>query len=286
VQQALNNQRNVVLVGVSGSGKSRTCYDICRRDRFCLYLDWANDPDLESLVASLAQLEIPQKFFKSPQTDSFLHQVNLLTMQMIMSRLIVLKLKLNDANQFTPDDFFQLQQYSSRIDCVFSRILELVKQLPDYILIEKCTELIVWATRTTRFCVVLDEVHVLLQVLDGAFHSSTEPSVNQETGKYVAPRSYFSFMASFMRRHSIQTVWAGTHLRIGDISRIFSARAASADTGPLVFKDFNFLHSSLIQRLLDEWLAVVINEQLRNRISSELQGRPRIFIGFIALLAQ
>ena len=292
VQQALNNRRNVVLVGVSGSGKSRTCYDICRRsDRYCLYLDWANHPDLGSLIDSLAQLEIPRKFFTSPQTDSFRNQVKVLTMQMMLGRLIVLKLKLTDPDDpFTPDDFFQFQQYNSRnrSDCVHSKINELVKQLPRNVIIEKYNELILWATKTTgnKLCVVLDEVHVLLEVLDGAFHSSTEPSVNQDTGKYVAPRSYFSFIASFMRHYSIQTVWAGTHLRIGDISRIFSARAASTDDGPFVFKDFNFLHSSLIRRLLDEWVAVDIDEKLKTRISSELQGRPRLFIGFIALLAQ
>jgi hypothetical protein len=152
--------------------------------------------------------------------------------------------------------------------------------------IEKSSELILWAKTSCQLCIVLDEVHVLLEVLDGAFHSSTEPSVNQETGKYVAPRSYFSFIASFMRRNSIQTVWAGTHLRIGDISRIFSARAASMDTGPLVFKEFNFFNSCLLRRLLDEWIAVAIDEKLKTRISSELQGRPRLFIGFIALSAQ
>ena len=153
-------------------------------------------------------------------------------------------------------------------------------------MIEKSSELILWAKTSCQLCIVLDEVHVLLEVLDGAFHSSTEPSVNQETGKYVAPRSYFSFIASFMRRNSIQTVWAGTHLRIGDISRIFSARAASMDTGPLVFKEFNFFNSCLLRRLLDEWIAVAIDEKLKTRISSELQGRPRLFIGFIALSAQ
>ena len=280
--------QDVVLLGVSGSGKTRTCYDLCRSDRFCVFLDWATHTDLKALRKNLEQLTPPQDFRKSSQLDLFHSNVDLLTMQMFVCRLIVLQIKIKESDitgqEFTPDDFFQLQQLSrNRSQCVFTRVMTELKKLPPQVIMEKCDSLFTWATNLP-VCVLMDEVHTLLGLLQGGFHSSTDGSINWKTGKYKSPRGYFSYMASFLRSYRVRTVWSGTHLRIGDISRIVSARAASTDL-PLVFQEFNYLTPSMIRKLLDRWTTIT-DETLKERISNELQGRPRLFMAFICRLAE
>jgi hypothetical protein len=128
----------------------------------------------------------------------------------------------------------------------------------------------------------MDEVHLLLDTLPTAFHSNRSAAVKGTTNQYVEPRSYFSFLANFLREYGLETVWAGTHLRIGHISRISSNASINR---PVVFTDFNYLTSTMIEKLLDEWV-VIRDVNLKMAIASQLQGRPRIFMSFIQSLSK
>ena len=134
VQKELRGRRNVVMIGVSGSGKSRTCYDICRGETFCLYWDWAGHRDLDFLLSCLLELIPPKTFYASPEKQQFRLSVETFTMRMILCRLVILELCLERAHvqgtRFTPDDFFQFQQSSNDSDsCVFTKANMLCSEL-------------------------------------------------------------------------------------------------------------------------------------------------------------
>ncbi|KAJ3226219.1 hypothetical protein HDU78_010439 [Chytriomyces hyalinus] len=59
-------ERTIILVGVSGCGKTRTCYDFVRY-RWCLYYDCAEDVDVLELIRLL---ERAAPSFKSPQEQA------------------------------------------------------------------------------------------------------------------------------------------------------------------------------------------------------------------------
>ena len=83
-------------------------------------------------------------------------------------------------------------------------------------------DLVQWA-RATDVVFVADESHLCLDTLRDKFHSCKNSSVTS-AGVYQEPRSFFSFLANFMFETRLSCVWAGTHMRIGDVSLVAYAR--------------------------------------------------------------
>ncbi len=200
----------------------------------------------------------------------------------ITMRLLICRWKVLLINQsYTADTYFQMQQLSrARNLCVFSDALELMIEVPDHEIETEFRAMISWI-QDKGIRIVMDEVQTLLDVLPKAFHSSDSSEVGPDN-EYLYPRSYFSFLAKFLRENGIRTVWAGTHLRIGDITRISSDVEV---VRPFVFQNFNFLTAPVIRRLLEKWV-YVCSDALQDRISNQLQGRPRIFMSFIVDLTR
>ncbi len=265
-------EADVVMVGVSGCGKSRTCFDFCR-GRFCVYLDWANHRDLQAFTSSLPILQTRRD---QDIVRAFEKEIKIASMRLLLSRLMIIKQRSGKS----PDDIFQLQHFFCVRDV---GLFECVSQLSDKSLIDEFNHLAEWA-RQQGIVVVSDESHVLLGVLSGQFHSVTSGAINDQ-GQYEKPRSFLSFFVKFLKDYGLRSVWAGTHLRLGDIALFNSARLGYGPSKPYLLTDFNYLSHDMIYKLLGKW--VVINcVALKKRISYELQGRPRFFMTFLTALSR
>ena len=279
IMRQYDKRPEIVLLGVSGCGKSRTCYDYCR-SRYSIYLDWSHHVDLRRFRAALESVPRPCNFLDVGEVRKFEMRIKTMTMRLLLCRWIVWEV-CNKSESFNADRFFQIQQLArSGMYDIFEDAFFRLANIGDREICVSFERMREWC-KAERVRVVLDEVHILLETLPRAFHSSQSAEVNN-MNQYVYPRSYFSFLANFLREYGFETLWAGSHLRIGHVSKISSK---SAPERPLVFTEFNFLSSEMIQKLLTEWVKID-DENLKVRIANELQGRPRIFLHFIFFLSR
>ena len=81
--------RNViVMIGVSGCGKTRTCYDLCRKD-WGLYFDCTVDVDF---ITMIAKLEVIRPRFKTEESQQIFEEESKRLIEcLIAARLLVLK---------------------------------------------------------------------------------------------------------------------------------------------------------------------------------------------------
>jgi len=275
---------DIVLVGVSGCGKSRTCYDLCRfSGQFCVFFDWIRHEDLKNFVQ---QLPLPPIRFRERMDSrlAFEHSVEGAIKRLIVGRLVVLRAMIESKPNLKPDNFFQIQQSSGPNGGEgFRRINDALRRVSDDEVDLRFEEILRWSIwKKVRF--IMDESHVLLGFHEGLYHSSSTCEI-AANGTYKKPRALLSFMARFFRDHKLRCVWAGTHLRIGDISKINSARREDLALETFVFTDFNYLTANHISQLLESWVNIS-NEALIRRISNSLQGRPKNFMTFIQALSQ
>ena len=264
---------SIVMVGVSGCGKSRTCYDFCR-SQFSIYMDWKNHLDLKLFIASLPPLDSCYRG-NSELMLLYTDKVRVYTMRIFVVRLSILRSQLTVNPNYTPDEFFQFQAWFRDSDF---GLMKSVMRLPDSSVVEVFNELKQWAQRNNvRY--VMDESHVLMEVLNGSFHSTRNGAVGSD-GLFLSPRSFMSFLVNFLRFSGMPSVWAGTHL-------FNSARRIPFDAGTdaILFTEFNFISASMIVELLDKWV-VCSDAVLKRRIAQELQGRPRLLMQFLVALGE
>ena len=269
LKQITQLQCDVVLVGVAGCGKSRTCLDFCRsNERLCIYMDWANHGDLYAFMKTLPALPVKDRGNQELKR-LYSNHIGLATMRLLISRLMIVK-------TLSRDECWDIMRIGG------PGISHVAMQLTDNQVESVYTSMIEWA-RKMRVCFVMDESHQLLQVLEGSFHSITSSEVSPD-GRYVYPRSYLSFLLRFIRETGLRSVWAGTHLRLNDLNIFYSARLGYGPRKPVVFTEFNFLTSANIYALLTKWLRGNVEEKLKRKISLELQGRPRLLMTLISTL--
>ena len=281
LKSRMTEEVDLVLIGVGGCGKSRTCYDLCRfSGPFCVFLDWAYHVDLESFLCCLPSP--PAGYRRNPYAiDSFEYDVKTRIKSMLISRLLVLKIMMEKKPGFSPDDFFQLQQLG-RIHSkgIFHKIYKyMVFKVSHEDVDSHFESLIEWAN-SMNVRVVLDESHRLVHIQDGLYHSSLSNTID-EKGLYEEPRSFLSFFARFLRDNGIRSVWAGVDLRIADIGEIVTpGRSDTESLTTITFTDFSYFTPQIIGNLLRKWVQSS-DEQLMTRIANAFEGRPRIFMSFI-----
>ena len=275
---------DVVMIGVGGCGKSRTCYDLCRfSGPFCVFLDWIYHVDLETF---LDLLPFPPEGYrrKADEIQSFEDRVRGCIKRIMITRLLVLQMMIRMKPDFTSDEFFQLQQLGRvREKDIFRKIYEfLVSHVTQEDVDAHFESLIEWAnSMNVRY--VLDESHRLIAIHNGLYHSIATDGIDAK-GLYLKPRSLLSFFARFLRENKMRSVWAGTHLRIGDIQKIVSAGRSKKFVRTITFTNFTFFTQSVIRKLVQKWV-VTSDEQLVERIAKAFEGRPRIFMTFIRNLS-
>jgi hypothetical protein len=281
VEVLLESGRCVALIGVSGCGKTRTCYDLCRSGRwYGLYFDWSSHIDLAHFKD---ELESIRKKYLIKDYEKFLERSETVIKKILICRLLVLQLLISKhGGTYCKKRFLLLQQCATTRDNLFVKIAGVLTRNPEthdiHAINQLYGDLIAWS-RFHKICCIFDEAQVMLTCQKDCYSSSTDES-KAEDGKYVAPRSFLSLIARFVLGEKLRTVWAGTHLRLGDVSRLASAAGDKPEQSPRVFKDFNFLTPTVIKQLLDKWLRTD-SEALKLSISRKLAGRPRFLCSFI-----
>lgn len=281
VEALLQDGRCVALIGVSGCGKTRTCYDLCRSGKqFGVYFDWALHMDLNRFKSDLVMITSQ---FQSLSREEFSKRSLNIVKKIVVCRLLVLETLISAFGEtFKPQMFFELQQYANSETSLIAKVASVLSRLrkpKDTIALDQLYATLKKWSVNYKICLIFDEAQLMLEVQKGCYPSSKDSS-KYENGHYVEPRSFFSLMAHFVIQERLMTVWSGTHLRLGDVALLASSVASKQEQIPHVFTNFNFLTSKLIKKLLDLWLRTD-SETLKLKIARKLAGRPRFLCSFI-----
>lgn len=267
----------IVLIGVSGCGKTRTCYDLCRR-YWGLYFDCTIDTDILEMIGMLDKIS-PAK--KSEQTQTFFEkESNRFIECLISARLLVLQTILEHRPNLKCFEWLCIQR-SQGARTLFSEIFTKLSLLPLLISSAIHCKLKFWfVTKAGR--IIFDESQHLLERLKNDYRSSRSHQQEIKDGHFFFPRSFFSFLSRTIIHTDLKSIWCGTQMRISSMELIYSA-AGSKPEGIYIFTDFTFLEPSHIFKLLPKWLKVDATEYVDvfQEISNVLQGRPRFLISFL-----
>ncbi|KAJ3236420.1 hypothetical protein HDU81_010803 [Chytriomyces hyalinus] len=272
------NESTIILIGVSGCGKTRTCYDYARH-HWCLYFDCTMDADIQAMISQLKALRPPIKS-KASQAIFEGHSAKLINC-LLAARLLVLRI-LREKTIIDPFEWHRKQR-SGRSRRLFKIIF---RQLSSY---AKPVVLEIFEQLSSDFDgrVIFDESQYLLTILRGDYHSSRFGQDAISDYQFKFPRSLFSFLSRYIIVLKLKSIWCGTHMRIRNTDLIYSAASGKEDTGVRIFTQFSYLDSSAIFRLCSMWIREDIFEPQRilfDEISNFVQGRPRFFISFLHAL--
>jgi hypothetical protein len=267
----------IVLIGVSGCGKTRTCYDLCRK-YWGLYFDCIDDVDF---ITMIDKLEVIRPRFKTEENQQiFEEESKRLIKCLIVTRLLVLQ-TLYERNPNLECFEWLCIQRSRRSQKLFSRIFTKLCQLPWSVSSVIYQQLKEGVPKSVR--VIFDESQHTLDLLKLDYRST---SSNQQgikaNGHFAFPRSFFSFLSRIVIKSGFNSIWCGTQMRIRSMDFIYPAAGLKPEE-IYMFTDFNFLEPTHIFKLLCRWLKVEVskNVALFEEISNVLQGRPRFFTSFL-----
>ena len=270
----------IVLIGVSGCGKTRTCYDLCRK-YWGLYFDCAVDVDF---IAMIDHLTSKAPVIKTEESQiEFENLSNKLIECLIAARLLVLQTLLGDNSGLQCFEWLCIQR-SRRTRKLFLKIFNRLSQLPWSVSYSIYSQLKIMFLENGR--VIFDESQLLLEHLKSDY-CSTKPNRQEisEMRQFRFPRSFFSFLSRFIFQSGFYTLWCGTQMRIRNMEILYSATGVKED-GIFIFTDFNYLEPENISSLLHLWLKIKLQDELHKKISYMLQGRPRFLISFLHKLIE
>ena len=278
-----NDFNSLVMIGVSGCGKTRACIDYCR-EKWGIYFDCTADKDFDSMVSSLVG--------KSPKlkTNASQEVFELLSTRfmkdLLSARLIVLRVLRNKSPEFTKFDWFCTQR-SRRTRELFKDIFEKICTLNDDIsrsLFGTLTKANLGDETFSRDgCIIYDEAQHMLKLLPGSFRSTKDGCQRiLPNGSFEHERSYFSFLARFTIMSDIRTILCGTQMRIKNIELINSGGGEKKSEFTL-FTNFTYLTPTFIAQLAYKWINFDFNSNphLLGQLTYFLQGRARLFSRFV-----
>ncbi|ORY37260.1 hypothetical protein BCR33DRAFT_683173 [Rhizoclosmatium globosum] len=273
-------QKTIILIGVSGCGKTRTCFDYARHE-WCIYFDCTKDADLVTLISQLEakipiiKTEINQERFESVSKKCI--------RALIGTRMLVLSLLLQHNPNLQKFEWLCFQQ-SRRTQLIFEDIYTQFATFPAEIVLELFNSM----KRKFNGRVIFDESQYLLTILKFDYRSSKPDQRLISNNMVIYPRSLFSFMAECVSNFGLKSIWCGTHMRIRNMDLIFSAAGGKPSVSDIhVFTKFTYLNPSQIYSLCSKWIQDKVFQQYRNEfetISQFLQGRPRFFTSFLSKL--
>ncbi|KAJ2989199.1 hypothetical protein HDV02_005127, partial [Globomyces sp. JEL0801] len=265
-----------VLIGVSGCGKTRTCFDL-GRTRFVIYFDCFADQDIKLLIETLNAI-VPSKKTAAVQVE--FESVSLKLVQcLFLSRLIVLSQLRDQDSSLTPFDWLCYQR-SRRTQQLFEALFFQLSGNSVYTILRVFTYFAgpLLQQQQSPILLIFDESQDLLNHLQSGYHSITSTKNGIRNFEFEHPRSLFSFLARCVVNY--ESIWCGTHMKIRNMELFSSAAGGKPDV--FVFTDFNYLQPTHIAKLLERWLNFNIEDpQLLNDMCYFLQGRPRFISRFL-----
>ncbi|KAJ3228125.1 hypothetical protein HDU81_006300 [Chytriomyces hyalinus] len=275
VDKLLNvKQDTIILIGVSGCGKTRTCYDFARH-QWCLYFDCALDSAVHFMTSALEDVAPRSKSLKRQQ--EFERTSEKYLMYLMSARMLVLKLW----RQENLDPFKWLCIQRSRrtqplLQAVFTEFTNYTMPMVSAIFSEL-------RSQTDDCWVIFDESQRLLDILPSSYRSFNWEKRGISRNKLMHPRSFYSFATAYLISQRIRSICCGTKMEIACIEGVSPSAGLKPPTY-YTFTDFNFLTASQIFRLCGMWLQEDVfnkNRTLLEETSTFLQGRPRFFMSFL-----
>lgn len=263
--------KTVVLIGVSGCGKTRSCCDLCRH-RWCLYFDCSVDDDFIYMLEQLENCRPSEKSEHSQQ--NFENLSKRLIKCLIGARLFVLRSLRDRYPHFTSFDWLCTQR-SRRTRSLFCNIFKKLSNSNGSVssaLYEKL--------KPKEGHIIFDESQALLGKLKIDYRSSKDFQQDITKGVFNHPRSFFSFLTGTIIQSGLRSIWCGTHMRIRNMELIHSS-AGGKPNDIFVFTDFNYLTATNVAQLLSKWLNPQLDPLFIQQASHLLQGRPRFMISFL-----
>ena len=265
--------KTIIMIGVSGCGKTRTCYDISKQIN-TLYFN-VNDPDFSNLICDISNSNLSKYPKTVENTREFLLYSEFHVKCLLLSRLLVYK-QFNDIiPNLTPSVWFYHQmdvQTQELFQTIRNRLTKASSKYIHEIFSDNLPKL-------KEFKLIFDESQHLLQVLTIDYHSIKNSNIIN--GQYQEPRSLFSFLSRFIIQNLLNSIWCGTHIKIKNLDLFYSSASGNNEAFEQIeiFTDFNYLNFSQVKFLIEKWLKP-INTKLLNKLAQNLEGRPRTLIGF------
>ncbi|KAI8891956.1 hypothetical protein BC833DRAFT_612966, partial [Globomyces pollinis-pini] len=253
-----------VLIGVSGCGKTRTCFDL-GRTRFVIYFDCFADRDIKLLIETLNAI-VPSKKTAAVQVE--FESVSLKLVQcLFLSRLIVLSQLRDQDSSLTPFDWLCYQR-SSRTQQLFKALFFQLSGNSVYTILRVFTYFAgpLLQQQPSPILLIFDESQDLLNHLQSGYHSITSNKNGIRNFEFEHPRSLFSFLARCVVNY--ESIWCGTQMQIRNMELFSSAAGGKPDV--FVLTDFNYLQPTHIAKLLERWLNFDIEDpQLLNDLTGD-----------------
>ncbi len=284
----------VVLLGVSGAGKTRTAYDIAKQ-RYTVYFE-ATTIHSNDLTAATKEMEKMEQSIPPPKDipqiaksrDTFETHCEHITHRLILARVLTLLLLHGSGKVTSPEDWLLVQLNGGGtipVD-VFNRLKDVIPgdKLLDIL---GSTLKIFKNVFGDKLTVITDEAHLLISKLLGAFrrpnhlrHSPGEIYSPNQGIKGSQSRPLLSFWLTSLRALPILPIVCGTALRLRHLELIRSA-AGRSDRLPRVVKDFPYLDQGKVEVILHFHLDLtgIPDEQVK-RLANELTG---VFVIYIFL---
>ena len=275
-----SEHRTIVMIGVSGCGKTRTCFDICRGN-FSLYFDCTH-PDFKKMIELLEEERKKKSVTMQEEFESFSTKI---LQCVIIARLLVLRALFERNIDYRPIDWLQVQR-SEKSQLLFVDLLHVLcsSKISITNLSFKLISFFNKLSRTDGWF-IFDESQILLSHLSKDYRSSKAGLGGITAGKIDHPRSLLSFLTNFIIGSGYRSIWCGTHLRIGSLE-LFQSAAGEKSSEMLLFTGFNYLKPEYIRKLLQKWLKNSPTPAKLEEISHTLQGRPRFLASFVRILAR
>jgi hypothetical protein len=283
--QDLDDIPVVVLLGVSGAGKTRTAYDVAK-SRYTVYFEASTNhsKDLSRAITEMTtaklRIPLPEDILQIAESqDVFEQACAQIATRLMLARVLTLLLLHLSGKATSPTDWLlaQLNGGGEVSLEVFNTLVDLIPT--DFYSSTLDASLKICKTLGFRLTVITDEAHLLLHELPRAFRRpsyKTRPGTDTYSPhkgvKTTQCRAFLSFWIVLLRTWPLLPLVCGTALQLRDLELIRSA-VGRTDKVPIVVKDFPYLDQRKVVAILHFHLDLAgIPDKEVQRIASELTG--------------
>lgn len=284
----------VVLLGVSGAGKTRTAYDIAK-EQYIVYFEATtiHSGDLTAAIKKMKEVELLIPLPKdttqiAASRDTFEARCELIIHRLILARVLTLLLLYGSGKVTLPSNWLlaQLNGGGTMSANIFNKLGDLIQGNQLSLVLGGALE-IFKSLFGLKLAVITDEAHLLLNELQGAFrrpsyrrYSSAEVYSPNKGVKSSQSRPFLSFWLTSLCALPVLPIVCGTALRLRDLELIRSA-AGRTDKLPIVVKDFPYLDQCKVEAILHFHFDLTsIPDTEVKRLAGELTGVFGLYLCF------